>query len=138
MSNKVQRPTGETAPVDDPTLRDRLLDAAVRITRRDGWGRVTMALLADEVGVSRQTVYNEFGSRTGVADAMVRRDLDGFYVAVGHAFDENPASLGDAIRQAVESTLRLGTSGSLTPVIVGSDRTADAELLRMSRRAPRP
>ena len=45
------------------TLRDRLLEAAVELTTTAGWAKVTMARLADEVGVSRQTVYNEIGTK---------------------------------------------------------------------------
>ena len=43
------------------SLRDRLVTAAVELTLAHGWSQVTMARLAAEVGVSRQTVYNEVG-----------------------------------------------------------------------------
>ena len=41
------------------------MDAAVRLTAQIGWSQVTMARLAQEVGVSRQTVYNEVGTKSG-------------------------------------------------------------------------
>ena len=53
-----------------PTTRERVVDAAVRLTAQIGWSQVTMARLAEEVGVSRQTVYNEVGTKPGLAEAM--------------------------------------------------------------------
>ena len=44
-------------------LHERLLDAAQTITVHSGWASVTMAKIGFEVGVSRQTVYNEFGNK---------------------------------------------------------------------------
>ena len=61
-----------------PTTRERVVDAAVRLTAQIGWSQVTMARLAQEVGVSRQTVYNEVGTKPGLAEAMILRELDRF------------------------------------------------------------
>ena len=45
-------------------MRERVIDAgASALTTEDGWAQVTMARLADVVGVSRQTVYNEIGGK---------------------------------------------------------------------------
>ena len=57
------QPVGPSEPVPAVRLRDRLCDAAVGVITSEGWARVTMARLADEVGVSRQTVYNEIGTK---------------------------------------------------------------------------
>ncbi len=62
-----------TAP--PTTMHERVVDAAVRLTAETGWSQVTMAKLADEVGVSRQTVYNEIGTKSGLAEAMILREL---------------------------------------------------------------
>jgi AcrR family transcriptional regulator len=43
--------------------RQPIIAAAAELTTRSGWASVTMGRLADEVGVSRQTVYNEMGSK---------------------------------------------------------------------------
>ena len=43
--------------------RERLLEEAAELTRAGGWQSITMAKLADRVGVSRQTVYNEIGTK---------------------------------------------------------------------------
>ena len=64
-----------------------------------------MARLADEVGVSRQTVYNEIGSKPRLAEAMILRELDRFLGVVTVAFDEHPTDLVAAIGAASEQVL---------------------------------
>src|SRR5680860_222326 len=69
--------TARTSPGLDG-LRDRLIEAASQITCDTGWSDVTMAKLAGRVGVSRQTVYNELGSKPALGQALVLRELDRF------------------------------------------------------------
>ena len=59
-------------------LHERLLDAAQTITVDSGWASVTMAKIGFEVGVSRQTVYNEFGNKADLAAELVNRELGRF------------------------------------------------------------
>lgn len=53
------------------STRESILDAAARVVRERGAG-VTLEGVADAAGVSRQTVYVHFGSRTGLLIAMVQ------------------------------------------------------------------
>jgi AcrR family transcriptional regulator len=53
------------------STRDAILDAAVRLLADRGAG-VTLEQVVEEAGVSRQTVYVHFGSRTGLLIAMVQ------------------------------------------------------------------
>jgi AcrR family transcriptional regulator len=55
-------------------LRDTLLDAARELLEQRGWAQVTMADVAARAGVSRQTLYNTFGSRDELAQAFVLRE----------------------------------------------------------------
>ncbi len=66
-------------------LRDTLMDAAREELGRRNWSEVTMAEIALLAGVSRQTLYNEFGSREAFAQAFVLREGDRFLVAVEEA-----------------------------------------------------
>lgn len=74
-------------------LRDTLLDAARAELEQRAWSEVTMADVAAAAGVSRQTLYKEFGSRDEFAQAFVLREADGFIGAVEGALD---AHLDDA------------------------------------------
>ncbi len=68
-------------------LRDTLLDAARGELEHRAWSEVTMADIALAAGVSRQTLYNEFGSRETFAQAFVLREADRFLAAVEGALD---------------------------------------------------
>lgn len=109
-------------------LRDRLLDAAASITASDGWGAVTMAKLAEEVGVSRQTVYNELGSKPRIAEELVMRELDRFLEIVRSrlaAEDE----LVEALRSACEGALEAASTNPLLKAVLDSAHTGGSDLL---------
>ncbi|MBX9423031.1 MULTISPECIES: TetR/AcrR family transcriptional regulator [Streptomyces] len=60
------------------TAREALLDAALAALAHRPWSVVRMADLAAAARVSRQTLYNEFGSKDGLARALVRREADAY------------------------------------------------------------
>lgn len=49
-----------------PAARESLLDAAYTALARRSWSTVRMVDVAAAAGVSRQTLYNEFGSKEGL------------------------------------------------------------------------
>lgn len=111
------------------TTRERVLDGAVWLTADVGWSQVTMGRLADVVGVSRQTVYNEIGTKGGLAEAMILRELDRFMSVVSVAFDEHSADLVAAIRAAARTVLEHAHDNPLLHAIVSATHGADTELL---------
>jgi AcrR family transcriptional regulator len=112
-----------------PPLRQRLVSAAVDLTLAHGWAQVTMAGLAAEVGVSRQTVYNEIGTRPALAEAMILAELDRFLEAVTEAFDHHHDDLVAAIEAASAAVLRLAQGNQLLKAVVSATHGADTELL---------
>ncbi|MEU1459568.1 TetR/AcrR family transcriptional regulator [Streptomyces sp. NPDC005727] len=68
-----------------PAARESLLDAAATALARRPWPAVRMVDVAAAAGVSRQTLYNEFGSKEGLARALVRREADGYLAGVERA-----------------------------------------------------
>jgi AcrR family transcriptional regulator len=70
-------------------LRDTLMDAARAELEHRAWSEVTMADVAAKAGVSRQTLYKEFGSREEFAQAFVLREAGRFIGAVEGALDAN-------------------------------------------------
>jgi AcrR family transcriptional regulator len=68
-----------------PAARESLLDAAFAALARRPWSAVRMVDVAAAAGVSRQTLYNEFGSKDGLARALVRREADGYLAGVERA-----------------------------------------------------
>ncbi|WP_328873738.1 TetR/AcrR family transcriptional regulator [Streptomyces sp. NBC_00287] len=68
-----------------PAARESLLDAAYTALARRSWSAVRMVDVAAAAGVSRQTLYNEFGSKEGLARALVRREADSYLAGVERA-----------------------------------------------------
>jgi AcrR family transcriptional regulator len=68
-----------------PAARESLLDAAFAALTSRPWTAVRMVDVAAAAGVSRQTLYNEFGSKEGLARALVRREADGYLAGVERA-----------------------------------------------------
>jgi AcrR family transcriptional regulator len=60
-----------------PESVDRVLEAAARLIEEDAFHTATMEELAAAAGVSRATVFNRFGSKLGVLQALFTRGMDG-------------------------------------------------------------
>lgn len=120
---------------DRPTssLRERLLDAAKRLVEQSGWASVTMAKLAAAVGVSRQTVHTEVGTRHSLAEALVLRELDQFLDFVrGRLADET--DIVEGVRSACRGILEQSQTNLLLRTVLGSIRSetaTDDELLKL-------
>ncbi|QIK74871.1 TetR/AcrR family transcriptional regulator [Nocardioides piscis] len=112
-----------------PSLRDRLVAAAVEMTTSQGWAKVTMAGLAAEVGVSRQTVYNEIGTKSALAEAMTLAELARFLDLVVAAFDQHPTDLPAGIETAICAVLEHAQDNPLLHAVVSATHGADTELL---------
>jgi len=53
--------------------RSRILDAGNRLLLEGGYHRVGLEMVARAAGVTRQTVYDQFGSKAGLLGAMIAR-----------------------------------------------------------------
>jgi AcrR family transcriptional regulator len=108
---------------------ERIVAAAAELTTESGWAAITMTRLADHVGVSRQTVYNEIGTKPRLAEEMVLRELERFLALVTVAFDAHPTDLLAAIRDASCAVLEASQDNLLLKAIVSATHGADTELL---------
>ncbi|MET8974493.1 TetR/AcrR family transcriptional regulator [Streptomyces sp. NPDC004539] len=88
-----------------PSARESLLDAAFAALARRSWSTVRMVDVAAAAGVSRQTLYNEFGSKDGLARALVRREADGYLAGVERAFAAGPGEPGERLVAVAEWTV---------------------------------
>ncbi|MBO9522790.1 MAG: TetR family transcriptional regulator [Nocardioidaceae bacterium] len=111
------------------TWRERLISTAAELTRSGGWQAITMAKLADRVGVSRQTVYNEIGSKQQLAEAMIMHELEIFLQGVDAAFNDNPDDLVAAIRAAAAGVLRDAGGNPLLHAVLSASHGAESQLL---------
>ncbi|MCW2788659.1 MAG: TetR family transcriptional regulator [Aeromicrobium sp.] len=101
------------------SVRGRLLDAAQSTIEDSGWSSVTMARIGELAGVSRQTVYNEFGTKHGLAEQLAMRELGRFLDVVRQRMADEK-TLVEGIRGACEGVLLMGEQSLLVRTIVGS------------------
>lgn len=108
------------------SVRDRLVAAAAELTCEAGWSAVTMSRVAARAGVSRQTVYNELGSKPALGQAMVLRELDRFLAAVEDELDTHD-DLVEAIRSAAHRILLMARDNPLLHAVLTSAHSASVE-----------
>jgi AcrR family transcriptional regulator len=94
----------ETQPADDPT-RARILDAVFSCAERYGLSRTTIADVAKEARLSRQTVYRYFPGRHALLAALVLREEEGIIAAVRQAIEPH-RELRPAMEAAFVTTLK--------------------------------
>ena len=80
-------------------LRDTVLDAMREELLAKDWSAITLSDVARTAGVSRQTIYNEFGSRQGLAQAYAMRLADRLVGAVSAAIETNIGDVNAAFLQ---------------------------------------
>jgi AcrR family transcriptional regulator len=89
---------------DAAANRERVLDAATELVRRDG-EKVPMATIAAHAGVGVGTVYRHFPTREDLLGALVHRSF-GLAVDNARAAAAHPGSALDGIRSFFLATLR--------------------------------
>ena len=57
--------------------RQEILDAAERLFLDNGYASTTVAAIADQAGVSVETIYKAFGGKAGLVRALYERGLSG-------------------------------------------------------------
>jgi AcrR family transcriptional regulator len=106
-------------------LRRTLLEAARDLAADRPWRSVTMAAIAGRAGVSRQTVYNEFGSRAALTEALVLHETEEFLAAVGEAIRRHPADPSAALSAALGVFLQAASEDALVAAVVREDGRED-------------
>jgi AcrR family transcriptional regulator len=99
-------------------LRNTLLNAARDQLRSRTWADVTMSDIANTAGVSRQTLYKEFGSREAFAEILVRRETDSLLCAVGEAVNARVDTPVSALAAAFDVIARAVAESFLVQAII--------------------
>ena len=84
-------------------LRDSVLDAMRDLLLTRDWSAVTLSDVARAAGISRQTIYNEFGSRQGLAQGYALRLADRLVGTVHAALDANVGNIYESFLQGFRS-----------------------------------
>jgi AcrR family transcriptional regulator len=109
-------------------LRESILDAASDAATGSDWTAVRIADVAETVGVSRQTIYNEFGTKDQLGSALFEREItrfgDGMVEQVRSA-----DSFRDAVRAAFTWMLEEAGESALLNRILTAHQHGDRESL---------
>ncbi|HTW19291.1 MAG TPA: TetR family transcriptional regulator [Mycobacteriales bacterium] len=107
---------------DSRSTRDALLDAAYDVVVAGGWQTARMVDVAAAAGVSRQTLYNEFGSKDALAQALAMREAQRFIDGTNRFLEDvNPTRPGDAVAAATEWTIREASDNPLLKAVLTDD-----------------
>jgi AcrR family transcriptional regulator len=99
-------------------LRDTVITAVDDLVRSRGWSATTMSDVAAAAGVSRQTLYNEFGSRPALVEAYITREIETLIGEVTEAVRANADDAHRALRIAFDLFLKLASDEPVVQVIV--------------------
>ena len=110
-------------------LRDSVLDAMREELLTKDWSAITLSDVARTAGVSRQTIYNEFGSRQGLAQGYAIRLADRLVNAVDDAINGN---VGDIHAAFLEGFRTFFTESAADPLVISLlTGVAKPDLLQM-------
>jgi AcrR family transcriptional regulator len=104
-------------------LRETLFGAARDQLEQRAWAEITMAEIATAAGVSRQTLYKEFGTRAEFGQAFVIHEGERFLDAVEAAVQEHLDDPRAAVGAALELFLRTAGEDSLIRILLSDDGT---------------
>jgi AcrR family transcriptional regulator len=117
-------------------LHERLLVAADDLLAERDWATITMADIAKGAGVSRQTLYNEFGSRQEFERAYVLREADRFVGIAEQAITDHAGDPEAALAAALTGVLSEAADNALVRAIVAEEPTGGLLALVTTQGAP--
>jgi len=104
-------------------LRQTVFDAARDLLGSRPWSEITMADVASGAGVSRQTLYNEFGNRNEFGFAFVIHEAERFMDDVEKAVLEHRDEPRAAVRAALRHFLSAAGEDPLIRILLSDDGT---------------
>ena len=104
-------------------LRETVYRAAREKLESSPWTEITMSEIADGAGVSRQTLYNEFGSRNEFGLAFVLHEAGNFLEGVESAVRAKADDPRGAIEVALEQFLVVAGQDPMIAVLLSDDGT---------------
>lgn len=103
----------ETRAYGRARLRELALDATRRVVLQRGWAAVRMGAIAAEVGISRQSLHAEFGTKDDLGNALVMRETAEFFEGMRTRLAGHPGDLAGAVSAAVEHMVSVARGNPL-------------------------
>lgn len=105
-------------------MRDAALDAAAAEIVARGWKGLQMQAVAEQVGISRQTLYNTFTTKHGLAQALVLRLTERFLDGVERALNSRD-QVYDQWLAAIRYTLDTAADDPLLKAVLTGDASTE-------------
>jgi AcrR family transcriptional regulator len=86
-----------------PERREQLLETALALVRERGTDALTLAVLAEEAGVTKPIAYEHFGTRSGLLVALYQQIDDRQVELMRAAIERTPPRLAEVARVVSES-----------------------------------
>ncbi|MDM2644724.1 TetR/AcrR family transcriptional regulator [Mycobacteroides abscessus] len=102
-------------------MREQVLRATRELTIEKGWDQVRMSEVAESVGVSRPTLYKEFGDKKGLGDALVVSEGQRFLAGIRAVLAEHVGDVQGGITAAVQFTLCEAEDSPLLKAVLTSN-----------------
>ena len=96
-------------------LRDSILDGMRELLLTRDWSAITLSDVAKAAGISRQTIYNEFGSRQGLAQGYALRLADRL---VGQIQSAIAANVGDVYAAFLQGFRDFFVESAADPLVI--------------------
>ena len=96
-------------------LRDSILDGMRELLLTRDWSSITLSDVAKAAGISRQTIYNEFGSRQGLAQGYALRLADRLVDQIESAINDN---VGDVYAAFLQGFRDFFTESAADPLVI--------------------
>ena len=96
-------------------LRDSILDGMRELLLNRDWSSITLSDVARAAGISRQTIYNEFGSRQGLAQGYALRLADRLVDQIHDAINDN---IGDVYAAFLQGFRDFFTESAADPLVI--------------------
>ncbi|WP_395307743.1 TetR family transcriptional regulator [Mycobacterium sp. AMU20-3851] len=128
MSGPGPRRTAQRVPYAEASrvlLRDSILDGMREMLLVRDWSSITLTDVAKAAGISRQTIYNEFGSRQGLAEGYALRLADRLVDAVDEAINNNVGQVYDAFLEGFRAFFVESASDPLVISLLSGEAKPD-------------
>jgi AcrR family transcriptional regulator len=93
--------------VQENALRERIVSYAAPRFFQEGFSRITTEEISRDLGISKKTLYREFGTKEEIVRAVVRRQLASVERELGEVFDDESRSFVERLASQLRVASRI-------------------------------
>lgn len=123
----------ETRAFGRARLREVALDAARDVVLDRGWGAVRMGAIATAIGISRQSLHAEFGTKDDLGNALVMRETEEFFDGLQTRLAGHPGDLAGGMSEAGEYMISVARGNPLLETILTRTSTNGEDMSLLSQ-----